>query len=122
MSDIAVQMGQRIRELRTDRQMSQEELAFKAGISPAHLGQIERATKNPTIDTISRIASALSVPITELFSDDTAPVTSPNATIEKINIYLEKMTEDQQRDLLRIVRIFTKYSKKCSPYPESEKD
>ena len=84
MSDIAVQMGQRIRELRTDRQMNQEELAFKAGISPAHLGQIERATKNPTIDTISRIASALSVPITELFSDDTAPVTSPNATIEKM--------------------------------------
>lgn len=122
MSDIAVQMGQRIRQLRSDRQMSQEELAFKAGISPAHLGQIERATKNPTIDTISRIASALSVPITELFSDDNAPVTSPNATIEKINIYLEKMTEDQQRDLLRIVRIFTKYSKRYSPYPESEKD
>ena len=42
MSDIAKQLGQRIRELRTQRHMSQEELSFKAGISPAHLGQIER--------------------------------------------------------------------------------
>jgi len=53
MSDIAMQLGQRIRDLRTERHMSQEELSFKAGISPAHLGQIERALKNPTIDTVA---------------------------------------------------------------------
>ena len=38
MSDIAKQLGERIRQLRNTKHMSQEELAFKAGISPAHLG------------------------------------------------------------------------------------
>lgn len=70
MSNIAKQLGQRIRQLRNERQMSQEELSFKAGISPAHLGQIERATKNPTIDTVAKIAAALDIPVAALFTDD----------------------------------------------------
>ena len=122
MSDIAIRMGQRIRELRTDRKMSQEELAFKSGISPAHLGQIERATKNLTIDTVSKIAAALEVPISELFSENLMEFTTQNAVIEKINIHLERMTEEEQRDFLKILRIFAKHTKKISPSQESEKD
>lgn len=61
MTDAARKLGMRIRQLRNEKNMSQEELSFKAGISSAHLGQIERATKNPTIDTISKIASALNI-------------------------------------------------------------
>ena len=69
MRDIATALGLRIRELRNERHMSQEELAFKAGISAAHLGQIERALKNPTVDTVDKIAGALGVPITALLTD-----------------------------------------------------
>ena len=106
MSDIAKQLGQRIRDLRMERHMSQEELSFKAGLSPAHLGQIERALKNPTVDTIAKIAVALDVPVAALFSLDAVPVSSQNILIEKINAQLKNMSEDEQKDILRIIRIF----------------
>lgn len=109
MREIATALGLRIRELRNERHMSQEELAFKAGISAAHLGQIERALKNPTIDTVAKIAAAMGVPITTLFTEEQAKADMGSPVISKINAHLMDMTEDQQRDFLRIIRIFHGY-------------
>ena len=98
MREIATALGLRIRELRNERHMSQEELAFKAGISAAHLGQIERALKNPTVDTVAKIAAAMGVPITTLFTEEQAKADMGSPVISKINAHLMDMTEDQQRD------------------------
>lgn len=112
MSDIAKRLGQRIRDLRNEQHMSQEELSFKAGISPAHLGQIERALKNPTIDTIAKIATALGTPVATLFTMDSVSAPSQSATIGKINAQLLSMSEEEQKDFLRIIRIFRGYQRK----------
>ena len=114
MSEIAVQLGQRIRALRRERGVSQEELSFKAGISAAHLGQIERAVKKPTVETIGKLAAALEVPVTALFSSAYSCETStaPNATLAKINAQLASMSEEEQKDILRIIRIFRGYREK----------
>ena len=109
MSGIVESLGQRIRHIRNERQMSQEELAFKAGISAAHLGQIERALKNPTIDTISKIAGALNVPLSDLFREESVVPTKESRTMEKICAYLAAKTEEEQNNVLRIVRIFKAY-------------
>lgn len=116
MSDIAKQLGLRIRELRNERHMSQEELSFKAGISPAHLGQIERALKNPTIDTVAKIAAALDIPVASLFTTDAVSTISQNVTAGKINAQLTGMSEEEQKDILRIIRIFRSYQRK-NPSP-----
>ena len=109
MSDIAKELGLRIRQLRNEKHMSQEELSFKAGISPAHLGQIERAIKNPTIETIAKIACALDVPVTVLFSEERIISKPQSLMIEKINAQLIDMSEEEQKDILRIIRIFRNY-------------
>ena len=90
MRDIATALGLRIRELRNERHMSQEELAFKAGISAAHLGQIERALKNPTVDTVAKIAAAMDVSITTLFTDEQAKPDAGSPVISKINAHRER--------------------------------
>ena len=118
MSDITKQVGQRIRELRNERRMSQEEVAFKAGISPAHLGQIERALKNPTIDTIAKIAAALDIPVAALFTMDTISTMSQSVTVGKINAQLIGMCEEEQKDVLRIIRIFRGYQRKNTTLSE----
>ena len=108
MSELAVAFGRQVRNLRQSKKMSQEELAFKAGLSPAHLGQIERAQKKPTLETIGRLAEALEVPVANLFSCE-ASVTNEthlNGTIEKINSQLFAMSEEDQKNILRIIRIF----------------
>jgi Zn-dependent peptidase ImmA (M78 family)/DNA-binding XRE family transcriptional regulator len=55
-----------VARLRLDRQLSQEELAGKAGISRVALGKIERGAVVPRAGTLAALAKALGVPIGEL--------------------------------------------------------
>ena len=62
MTTIAVvRIGKSVRELRINGFMSQAELSKAAGISPAHLGRIERNEHEPHFSTIKKLAKALSV-------------------------------------------------------------
>ena len=62
----AVRIGNSVRKLRTERFMSQAELSKVAGVSPAHLGRIERNEHEPHLSTIRKIAKALGVDPSEL--------------------------------------------------------
>jgi transcriptional regulator with XRE-family HTH domain len=67
--DIVVSFGQRVRQVRLKRGMSQEELAYRAGLHRTYIGMIERAEKNITLRNIQKIADALGVTISELFAN-----------------------------------------------------
>ncbi|KTB47429.1 putative transcriptional regulator [Dehalogenimonas alkenigignens] len=69
MTDDTIQkrFGERIRTLRQLRKLSQEELAFRAGIHRTYLGGIERGERNPALRNINALAEALSVSLSELF-------------------------------------------------------
>ena len=58
--------GQRIRQLREDRGMSQEDLADAANLHRTHVSLIERGGRSVRIDTIERLAIALRVQPAEL--------------------------------------------------------
>jgi len=64
--------GERLRELRTERNLSQEHLAELAGLDRNYIGQIERAERNVALVNIVRIAKALGVEAGELFVPFTA--------------------------------------------------
>ena len=55
-------VGNSVRALRKKRGLSQEALADKAGLDRAHLGRIERGTRNVSLLNLVRIANGLSVP------------------------------------------------------------
>lgn len=59
--------GEKVKELRTDKNFSQEELAFRANISPSYMSAIERGITDTTISTAKRIAKALETNIKNLF-------------------------------------------------------
>jgi transcriptional regulator with XRE-family HTH domain len=63
---IRSQLGQRVRGLRLEYRVTQEQLAERAGLSYKFIGEIERGKANPTVDTLSRLAKALRVEIHEL--------------------------------------------------------
>jgi transcriptional regulator with XRE-family HTH domain len=60
--------GQAAREIRKEQGLSQEQAALDGGIDRAYLGHVERATKNATLPTIWKMASALGVPVSDLFA------------------------------------------------------
>lgn len=54
-------VGKRLKYLRELQNLSQEEVAMKANITRAYLGQIERGEKNPTVTMVSKICNALEI-------------------------------------------------------------
>ena len=58
--------------MRTARGWTQEELAERAGIHPVYLSGVETGVRNPTFRVLSRIASALGVPLVTLFEEHPA--------------------------------------------------
>jgi transcriptional regulator with XRE-family HTH domain len=68
--DILVKFGQRVRELRKEKNLSQEELSFKAGVHRTYIGMIERGEKNITLVNIEKIAKALVISIDNLLYFD----------------------------------------------------
>jgi transcriptional regulator with XRE-family HTH domain len=71
-SEILKKFGERVRQYRKLKDISQEELAHRASLHRTYIGMIERAEKNITLLNIEKIANALEVPISKLcdFNDD----------------------------------------------------
>ena len=63
-------VGDRIRFLRKAKGWSQEELGEYAALSYKFIGEIERGTVNPSLDTLLGISNALQIEIAKLFSND----------------------------------------------------
>lgn len=60
-------VGDRIRQLRENHGISQEELADRCGIHRTHLSKIERGKISPAVVTLSRIAGALKIKMSSFF-------------------------------------------------------
>jgi len=65
-TDIRVRFGRRLRELRKERGLSQEELAFRAGLHRTYVSSAERGERNVALINIERLANALGVDIRDL--------------------------------------------------------
>ena len=68
-SEILKAFGDRVRQLRKQLDISQEELAHRADLHRTYIGMIERAEKNITLRNIEKIAIALEVSIKDIFDD-----------------------------------------------------
>jgi transcriptional regulator with XRE-family HTH domain len=67
---ILLKFGKRVREIRKQQGLSQEQLSFKADLHRTYIGMIERAEKNVTLANIEKIAKALNVNINHLMDFD----------------------------------------------------
>ena len=109
MSDIVKAVGQRIRNYRTQKGLSQEKLAELSGCHPTYIGQLERGEKNATLESIERITAALGITLSKLFEklggqeDDTKDI--PLACYE----FLSAKSKDEQEQLYKILLEMDKY-------------
>lgn len=111
MSEIARFIGQRIRNYRTQQNLSQEKLAEMAGCHPTYIGQLERGEKNATLESVEKIALALNIPLSRLFEklgdneqEDSIPL--------KCYEFLSAKTKAEQEHLYRMLVEMDKYKSK----------
>ena len=74
--------ARQLREIRTACGMSQVELAKKSGVNVSYVGRLERAEREPGIELVGRIATALKTTIPALLpleTDDPLPLMKEQA-------------------------------------------
>jgi transcriptional regulator with XRE-family HTH domain len=64
----SVDVGQRLKQLREEQNISMRSLATKSGLSANALSMIERGKTSPSVSTLYKLSDALGVPITEFFN------------------------------------------------------
>ena len=68
--NILISFGQKIRKVRINKGITQEQLAELSGLHRTYLGSVERGERNISLINIFKIAKALEVEIKELLQDN----------------------------------------------------
>ena len=66
-----MKIGTTIRAHRLQKGLSQGDIEKKTGLLRCYLSRVENGHTVPSLDTLSKIASALDLPIAQFFADDT---------------------------------------------------
>jgi len=101
------QIGQRIRQERNKLRLTQEQLAELAGVNESYIGQIERAAKNPSLESLIKIAKALGVTL-DYFLMDVIDVKA-NKLIDELTTLTKGRKSDELRLLLNINKLVIEY-------------
>jgi transcriptional regulator with XRE-family HTH domain len=86
--EIVARFGQRLREFRLARGMSQAELARQAEVTTNYVSRLEGGGAVPGIDLVARLCSALGVPVAELL-----PMTDPTPDLLVIRQQAKRLFE-----------------------------
>lgn len=106
MADTKLLLGKRIRYLRRLGDLSQEDLAEKAGVSHKYLGEIERGKANLTIDIADKIATALNIEMTDLF--DYNHEVGRQELKKEIDTLIREAGEDEIQKIYRVLKSILK--------------
>lgn len=98
--------AERLRYLRRQKDLSQEELAWRAGINTVYYGQIERGVKCPTIDTLYKIALGLDVSAADLLRFDTVPQEVEDASV-RVERLIKRIPKDKVPQVIKILEDIT---------------
>ncbi|WP_168122782.1 helix-turn-helix transcriptional regulator [Paenibacillus sp. HB172176] len=106
MNSIGQQIGENIRIIRKTKGLSQEQLALRAEINASYMGQVERGEKNPTIEVLGKIASALQTPLEKLVNVPAAlaPDQDDDRYADKIANQLSGLSLKEQEVVYKFVK------------------
>ena len=111
MSETIKILGQRIRNYRVGKGLSQEKLAELSGCHPTYIGQIERGEKNATVESVEKIAAALGVTLSELFEKLGSPDLSGNEIPLRCYELVSSKSREEQEQIYRILSEIESYKK-----------
>jgi transcriptional regulator with XRE-family HTH domain len=71
-------IGERLRQLREQKKMSQGEIEERTGLLRCYISRVENGHTVPALETLEKFAYALGVPLYQLFYEGDAPPKLPN--------------------------------------------
>lgn len=107
--DIRKRIGSRIRQLRKERELSQEQLAEKARLNTKYLGSIERGERNLSLESLYKIANALGISLAFLLQFEAHPsanrLDEAEDTFNKITELLSGKGQKSLRTALNLLSV-----------------
>ena len=76
--NICMIIGDRLRELREDKKLSQGDIEKRTGLLRCYISRVENGHTVPAIETLEKMARALECPLYQLFYDGEEPPVLPN--------------------------------------------
>lgn len=111
MGDLLRRVGARLKQLRQERQLTQEQLAEASGLSYKFIGEIERGTGNPSITTLAALAGALEIDAAEFFIPNYAlagvssrEITTVREALDSIEAFLNRASPARKASRYRLRR------------------
>jgi transcriptional regulator with XRE-family HTH domain len=109
-----MKIGSTIRAYRLQKGLSQGDIEKKTGLLRCYLSRVENGHTVPSLDTLSKIASALDLPITQFFADDAlSRQVNPQKLsdeelrfLNQIRRYSSNLNESDRKLLLAMVKKF----------------
>lgn len=102
-------MRLRIKELREECMLTQNELAEKLGNAQKNISNWETGKSEPDLETVTKLADLFDVKLDELFGRETTGEDSPQAdTIDRmLNRRIKILNKEQKNALLVLLKSFT---------------
>lgn len=110
MENIKFIIGQRIRNYRIQKNLSQEQLSELANCHPTYIGQLERGEKNATLESIQKVAQALNIPLSQLFEKIEEKQNEESIPLQIYDFFSSK-NKKEQKYLYQILMEIDDYKK-----------
>ena len=107
-------IGERLRVLREEKKLSQGDIEKRTGLLRCYLSRVENGHTVPSLDTLSKIASSLDIPLAQFFAEDslTKQMNAPKLSDEELKFltqvrrYSTSLNRPDREILLTMVRKF----------------
>lgn len=93
-----IEIGNRVRQNRVLRHMTQDALSEACGLSTGFLGHIERGTRKPSLESLSKISQILNVSLDTLVFGD---CDNFNTQLKMLSLALEGKNPDRVKGMLK---------------------
>lgn len=103
--------GERLRTLRRERGLTQEEVAIRADITTSYYGQLERGTANPTVGLLEKICGVMGISIADIFSESNTNLLGIDTLSMQILHQLSDKTDEEKAVALSLIKTAFKLRK-----------
>lgn len=105
------EFGERIRNLRKVKKLSQSKFAELCGIEPSHINNIEHGRRNVQLDTISALARGLEISESELLMPAEPVLPEQDPELNLILAEVRGLSPQGKREIAAMIRNAKKFAK-----------
>ena len=109
MSEFKQMVGEQVRRNRKSRGMTQERLADLSGLSFSYISDVERGTRNISLESLGKIIEALGIKPSQLFienSSSTAFLSDTEDKLATLNLLLSDRSAEEVEFIIKVAQEF----------------